>query len=225
MSDDAEEAFDLLRGEVTLLRRAVEGLLADPVKIPPEVSRQLRAQSAELKRLADETRRIAECPQLSLSPEAFPEYLRRMSALVSERLGAPWNQTLADLRSVGAQFARYGERARDRDAQRQQLVLAAVGGALAALAVWITLSGPIARALPEKWFVAERLAAATLDQDRWEAGQKLMGSADQEAWRRWVIAFDLYTLNNAALSRCAKGNALKGIARRCDVELPSSMSK
>lgn len=33
MSDgDAEEAFEHLRGEVALLRRAIEGLLADPVK-------------------------------------------------------------------------------------------------------------------------------------------------------------------------------------------------
>lgn len=223
MSDDAEEAFDLLRGEVTLLRRAVEGLLADPVKIPPEVSRQLRAQSAELKRLAEETQRLAESPALTVPPENIRRHLLALHAAITEKLEAPWNKHLADLQSVGAEFARYGERARSQDEQRGQLVWAAAGGAVAALAVWIILSGPIARVLPSKWSVAERMAAATLGQDRWEAGQRLMETANQEAWSRWLLAFDLYALNDAALSKCAKQNALKGNPRRCEVELPRSM--
>lgn len=225
MSDgEAEEAFDHLRGEVALLRRAIEGLLADPVKIPPEVSRQLRAQSAELKRLAEETQRLAASPALDVTPGVYSELVRRASNTATERFEAPWNKTLADLQKVGAEFARYGERARVQDLQRQQLIWAFAGGAVVALAAWIILSGPIARALPAEWFVAERMAAATLDQDRWGAGQRLMGTANQEAWRRWLIAFDLYAINDVALSRCAKRNALIGNSRRCDIQLPRSIS-
>ncbi|MBA4013260.1 MAG: hypothetical protein C0481_15450 [Phenylobacterium sp.] len=224
MNEDAEEAFDSLRGEVALLRRAIEGFMADPVKIPPEVSRQMRAQSAELARLAEETQRLAGSPALDMTLEEHKRQIETLVGSIAEGARAPWNKTLADLRAVGAEFARYGERARDQDLQRQQLVYAAISGAVAALAAWVVLSGPIARALPAKWFIAERMAAATLDQDRWAAGQRLMGTANQEAWSTWLIAFDLYTLNDVALSRCARRNSAGLIARRCEIELPRSMS-
>lgn len=222
MSDEAQEAFDLLRGEVTLLRRVVEGLLADPVKIPPEVSRQLRAQSAKLARLAEETKRLAESPALEVTPGVFAELVRRVANTATERFEAPWNKTLGDLKGVAAEFARYGERARSQDEQRGQLAWAVSGGAVTALAAWIALSGPIARALPERWSVAEHMAAATLDLNRWEAGQRLMGTSNQEAWKRWVWAFDLYAVNETAITRCAKRSGSKGAARRCEVELPRS---
>ena len=221
MSDDAEEAFDLLRGEVTLLRRAVEGLLADPVKIPPEVSRQLRVQSAELKRLAEETQKISESPQLSLTPEAFPEYVRRTSASVTDRLEAPWKKTLADLQNVGAEFARYGERARLQDDQHQQIILASFAGGAAALVVWVGLSGPVARALPERWQIPERMAAATLDLGRLHAGRRLIASADPDGWSAIQRARDLVGENEETLDRCVNRPARQR-ASPCPLKIPRS---
>lgn len=223
MSDgDAEEAFDHLRGEVALLRRAIEGLLADPVKIPPEVSRQLRAQSAELKRLAEETQRLAESPGLSLSPAAFPEFVRRTSASVTERLEAPWNKHLADLERVGAQLAGLAGQVRTAEEQALQIGVTAGLTAILTLSAWLSLSGPVARALPERWQVAERMAAATLDLDRLQAGQRLLSRADPEAWLELGRARDLVGLNAKALAGCAERKSAQRSHSACLVELPES---
>lgn len=203
MSDgEAEEAFDHLRGEVALLRRAIEGLLADPVKIPPEVSRQLRAQSAELKRLAEETQRLAASPALDVTPGVYSELIRRASNTATERFEAPWNKALADLQSVGAEFARYGERARERVAQRRQILRAAACSSAISIVAWLAFSGPLARSLPERWQVAERMAAATLDLDRFQAGRRLMSKADPNAWQTLEQAGELVDLNSKVLEKC-----------------------
>ena len=222
MSDgEAEEAFDHLRGEVALLRRAIEGLLADPVKIPPEVSRQLRAQSAELKRLAEETQRLGASPALDVTPGVYSELIRRASNTATERFEAPWNKTLADLQKVGAEFARYGERARLQDDQQHQVAISALAGGVAALAFWLGLSGPIARALPERWQTAERMAAATLDLDRSQAGLRLYARADPDGWRAIERALDLVDRNAEGLERCQTRPATRR-ASPCTVELPQS---
>lgn len=223
MSDgDAEEAFDHLRGEVALLRRAIEGLLADPVKIPPEVSRQLRAQSAELKRLAEETQRLAVSPALDVTPGVYSELIRRASNTTTERFEAPWNKTLADLQKVGAEFARYGERARNQELQRRQIAGAAFAGAVIAIVAWLGLSGPIARAFPERWQVAERLAAATLDLDRLSAGQRLIARADPEGWRALERALELVDKNEEAVARCTRGRPIPQKPLACSLVLPES---
>lgn len=222
MSDsEAEEAFDHLRGEVALLRRAIEGLLADPVKIPPEVSRQLRAQSAELKRLAEETQRLAASPALDVTPGVYSELIRRAYNTATERFEATWNKTLADLQKVGAEFARYGERARIRDAQHRQMIVSAAVGAGASLALWLGLSGPIARALPQRWQIAERMAAQTLDLERPYAGRRLIALADPEGWRALERAHELVQQNGEILDRCA-ARATKQRPVPCPVELPRS---
>lgn len=219
MSDgEAEEAFDHLRGEVALLRRAIEGLLADPVKIPPEVSRQLRAQSTELKRLAEETQRLAASPALDVTPGVYSELIRRAFNTTTERFEAPWNKTLADLQKVGAEFARYGQRVRDQDRQRRQIICTASLSGVVAVMAWLGLSGPVARSLPDSWQVAERMAAATLGVDRLRAGERLMQRADPTAWRQLSRAKDLAVHNAVALARCAerKGRA----PRKCVIEFP-----
>ena len=216
MNEDAEEAFDSLRGEVALLRRAIEGFMADPVKIPPEVSRQMRAQSAELARLAEETQHLAARPALALTPDIFTERLQRTSATITERLEAPWSKHLADLERVGAQFARYGERARVRDAQRRQVAWAASVGAVAAVLGWVGLSGPVARALPDRWQVAVQTAAAALGMDRWGAGERVMQRAASAEWERLTWARDFVDRNSRALDECRKRKS-KG-PRACVLE-------
>ncbi len=75
-----------------------------------------------------------------------------------------------------------------------------VAGAL----IWVLVSGPIARALPARWHVPEKLAAATLRLDRGEAGVRLMQSADPQRWARVVEGSELERENHAALDDCRK---------------------
>lgn len=216
----AEEAFDNLRGEVALLRRAIEGLLAEPTKTSPEIARQLRSQADELKRLADETERLAGQPVLAVTPEALAEQLRRMRRAVDDELRAPWKVVMVELERVGTDLARHAGRVRSWEWQRRQLAIVALMSAVLTLTAWLALSGPIARALPNEWQVAERLAAATLGEDRWEAGRRLMSTADPASWHSLEVARELVALNAQALMLCARGPTRPGVKQRCATDLP-----
>lgn len=226
MSDgDAEEAFDHLRGEVALLRRAIEGLLADPVRMPPEVSRQLRAQSVELTRLADETQRLAGSPLLDITLEGVRQHIVNLDRTITDRFEAPWIRSLADLQRVGGEFARYGKEARIQELQRRQIAWAAAAGAIVAIAAWLVLSGPIARALPERWQVAERLAAATMDLNRLQAGRRLIARANPEEWQALERGRELVDQNKQALARCSRGRQAPREPIACVLELPEAWTR
>ena len=79
---------------------------------------------------------------------------------------------------------------------------------------------PIARALPAGWSVPERMAAATLRLDRWEAGARLMQSANPQGWARVSEASELVQANRAALGDCRKAAVRDGKAQRCTLVLP-----
>ena len=52
----------------------------------------------------------------------------------------------------------------------------AAAGVVFGIVFWVSLSGPIARALPASWLVPERMAAASLRLDRYDAGLRLIQS-------------------------------------------------
>ena len=75
-------------------------------------------------------------------------------------------------------------------------------GALVGICLWIALSGPIARVLPRGLQVPERMAAATLDLDQWEAGSQLLATSDPATWNRMKASERLVRANRSRLSEC-----------------------
>jgi hypothetical protein len=92
-------------------------------------------------------------------------------------------------------------------------------GAVAGMVVWVCFSGPIARALPAGWHVPERMAAATLRLDRWEAGGRLMESASPAGRAQILIGSMLDQGNQAALLDCRAAARRLGKAQRCVVNV------
>jgi hypothetical protein len=95
-------------------------------------------------------------------------------------------------------------------------------GAVAGVIVWVCLSGPIARTLPASWSVPERMAAATLRLDRWEAGARLMQNAKPQGWARLVDASELARENGEILEQCRDAASKSGRAQRCVLTLKPS---
>ncbi|RSU55923.1 hypothetical protein DAH66_22130 [Sphingomonas koreensis] len=48
------------------------------------------------------------------------------------------------------------------------------------------LPGAVARSLPVRWAVLERIAARMLGTDMWRAGQGMMAKADPDRWNQIV---------------------------------------
>lgn len=182
--DPAAQAFERLRLEIALLRRAVEGLAGEggrePVDYSPTLARLGKAVAAVDERL----QAIEALPALALAPEQRAQLLLRaadnMLARPLAELGhdrAAFAQGLGALRAVTDGLVAH--RARWRLA-----AITGVTGLVVGAAAWAALLGPVARALPERWQVPERLAAATLGMPRPMAGSRLLQQANPEAWRQ-----------------------------------------
>ncbi|MDI1365760.1 MAG: DUF6118 family protein, partial [bacterium] len=101
--------------------------------------------------------------------------------------------------------------------QRRWVIAAGAGGVVVGIVLWIGLSGPIARALPDRWQVAERMAAATLKQDRWTAGGQMMHGVSPQDWARIVEMSQFERDNREALEACRRAAAKGGKDQNCKV--------
>jgi hypothetical protein len=127
-------------------------------------------------------------PALQLTPEAFGGQLRR----VSERMREETRQELSgavqrfDAAGLALENLAIGQLDR-REHVRQVAIMTAVGAAVGII-LWVCFSGPVARSLPAAWNVPEKMAAATLHMNRWDAGARLMKTWNPTAWARLVEA-------------------------------------
>lgn len=203
-SDDPAEAFDALRSEVALLRRAIEGLSAQQPEAPPNYSPTLAKIEKATVALGARIEEMSASPVLALTPEMVASQLRSHATLARNEVHGEMLSAISTVTKAGGALASLATRIRTRDAQLRWLVYAGGGGALLALVVWLGLSGPMIRALPAAWQVPERMAAATLGQDRWTAGARLMQGADAEAWRRMRFGEALVAQNRNVIDACWK---------------------
>lgn len=88
--------------------------------------------------------------------------------------------------------------------------------------IWVLLSGPLARRLPQSWHVPEKMAAATLAEDRAGAGQQMIASVNPQEWSRSIAAIKLFRANREVLDACGLAATRAGKAQRCSVKVEPS---
>lgn len=215
--DPAEEAFGQLRTEVALLRRAVEGLAAaeerhEPVDYGPTLGKMAGQLAAVDKRIEA----LAQSPLLSMTPARVAGEVQATASRARQEAQGDWSRAQRGLDDAVRALGEVVPRPRATRDQRRWVIAASVGGMIAGIVLWIGLSGPIARSLPDRWQVAERMAAATLKQDRWSAGQRLLANSKPESWRTMVGDLRFANENREALEACrARGSPT------CKVAMPA----
>ena len=117
--------------------------------------------------------------------------------------------------AAGADLERLAERQRTGREQVRQIAIMTVVGAVAGIIVWVSFAGPITRTLPPSGSVPERMAAATLGLDRWEAGAQIMRSVDPASWNELAAGAGLVRSNRAKLLACRAARARIGRAQPC----------
>ena len=217
--DSAEEAFEKLRSEVALLRRAIEGMAAGAAEAaPPDYSPTLAGLRKAIDRVS------ARLEELIADP---PVTKAQLTAGIAAAVGAGRTDGQRDLAQAKAALEN-GVRelvsatgaVRAARIDRRNVLLTGIACAILGTAVWIGVSGPLARALPDNWRVPERMAAATLDSPQWEAGARLMAAADQGAWMALVDAREVARANRLAFESCRKKASKLGRPVGCEVEVP-----
>lgn len=216
--DPAEEAFGQLRTEVALLRRAVEGLAAaeeryEPVDYGPTLGKMAGQLAAVDKRIAA----LAQSPLLSLTPARVAGEVQAAATRARQEAQGDWSRAQRGLDDAVRALGEVVPRPRAARDQRRWAIAAGAGGVMAGIVLWIGLSGPIARALPDRWQVAERMAAATLKQDRWTAGGQMMHGVSPRDWARIVEMSQFERDNREALEGCRKAAAKAAKSQNCKV--------
>lgn len=214
--DPAAEAFEGLAAEVRRVREVVEGL---PAALEPVDNTDY---APTLGVIAKSLAAIEQHPALRLTPQGFADQVRQAGAAAQEQ----GRRELAGVaqRVDAAARAMEGLLAGERTGREQNRWLAIMtgSGVVVGIVLWVAFSGLIARALPAKWNVPEQMAAATLRLDPWNAGERLLQSADPAAWNELAAGASLEHENRARLAACQAASVRAGKPKSCQIILSAS---
>jgi len=224
-ADPATLAFEALREEVALVRRAVAGLAAERTSIDvPDYSETL----GQIMRVSSATRQsvnaLAEMPALRLSAKDWSHEI----ATAAQEACRSDQQAFAEARygfeRTAAEMAAHLRSARSAERQRQWLISSAAGGIVAGMLLLAIIVGPVLRAMPESWHWPERMAASLLGTDEETAGIRLIKTAAPERWRDIVAGYQIISDNRAAIAQCERSEAKTTSKIRCTIEVRSANS-
>src|ERR1019366_736484 len=210
LGDDPAAAFEALRAEVAQVRAALEGL---PTTAPD--------YSPTLAAIAQSLAAMEAHPALRLTPDALASQVRQASEAAQQQGRRELANAVQRVDAAGVELERLAERQRTGREQVRQVAIMTAVGAVAGVIVWVCFSGPIARALPAGWSVPERMAAATLNLTRWDAGARLMQSDNPQGWAQVAVGAKLERENRPALEDCWRAATRTGKAQRCAVTVAS----
>jgi hypothetical protein len=214
---DAAQAFEELRAEVSMLRRAVEGLPEEwEANQPPDYTVSLGAIAKGLAGVAGRLDGIERHPALKMTPEQHQAAIAQAgSGLMREAVQKLDNATAA---AVGEQRELAAMIGTMRGKWKQLEWLAWTG--LAAFFLGLLICPMFARVLPFGW--NGQIAAFIMQADRWEAGQALMKADGPERWNRIVNDLNLVQSNQEALAACRVAAAKLKKAQSCAIVVPAS---
>lgn len=230
MSDDHEldaaaEAFEGVRGELALMRRAVERLAAERAEVPeiPDYSETLGKMAKALNATMKDVGVLSKATEDNVAPRYVADRIvaagghardedRRMIATVSEKM----DKATTALHGIGS----YARRANE---QRRALWQVGAGALLGGALLWAVMPGIVARELPKKWQVPEWMASRTLRLHKWEAGQHLMQAAAPDAFANIAAGNRIVTANQKTLEACRKRANKAHEAVRCTVDVAADM--
>ena len=223
--DEAARAFDDLRAEVTLLRRAIARLTVERAgdTNAPDYSETLGVIANNITATAQRVDALVESPALALTPEELNRQIVEVSTAgrsEDRRAIAAAQQVIED---VATKLGRQLESHVMADEQRRRLWRTkwqiGLAGLVAGMVSWAILAGPFARSLPVSWLLPERMAARTLRMPMWEGGQRLMRAGDAQAFSGVLAGNRLATANRETLEACRKQAAKLKKPVRCAIAI------
>ena len=221
---DAAEAFEAMRGELALLRRAVEGLAAERGAIDVlDYSETLGALQQSVDTITGRINAIgqilAKSPALAITPEQMTQRIAAAGSAARREDQAALATARKGLEDVTRQLHGLVASARRGDEQNKWLAWVAIGGAVLGIIMWAAFAGPIARAVPEGWHWPEHMAARMLDRPMWDAGQRMMNIAAPESWRAIVVGDKIVSGNRDTIDGCSEAAARVRDTVRCTIRV------
>ncbi len=205
---DPAAAFEALRLEVAKVLHAIERSSAAAPDYSPTLAQISQCLAF-----------IEQHPALRYTPQSFASETRAAVEGVHNRTSQAMDGAAKQMNGAAADLTRLVGAVRVRQIQTYWVVGAAACGLLLGIALWVGLSGPIARKLPKSWAVPEMMAAATMNMDLWQAGERLMQAQNPAGWKADVDATNLVGANIAAVTACQQLAAHTARPQRCVVKV------
>jgi hypothetical protein len=219
-ANPAEAAFAELSAKVDFLETLLRGLVAKREAMP-DYSETLGEIAALLEKMRTAIKTLAARPAMTLSPDAMAAQIAAAGAKARAEDRATIQQAGDRIDKAAARMEHLAGTVATVREQRRHLLWVAIGGLLAGILLWSFLPGMIARAMPESWHWPERMAARTLDLDRWTAGERLLSTSEPERWRTVLFSNALVQENRDAIGKCRETAAKAKKPVRCSVEIRS----
>ncbi|RZF60881.1 hypothetical protein EWE75_20705 [Sphingomonas populi] len=181
----AAHAFESLRAEISLLRRATERL-TDERSAQPDYAPSLEAIAKRLEDVCVWARRVSERPALKLTPESIGRDIDAAAVHARRHDQELLHHAATRMDAATGRIDGMVARSRTVVEQNRESLWNRIAFAIAGMALWAILPGAVARSLPVSWAVPERIAARMLGTDMWHAGEDMMAKADRERRARIV---------------------------------------
>ncbi|MGB3753925.1 MAG: DUF6118 family protein [Parerythrobacter sp.] len=220
-TDPATEAFARLEGEMAMMRHTVQNMARERADIViPDYTTTLGQMADQLAQVSKTLSTIGKKPAFELTPEDIAVQIKRASLDMQRDSSDLFRQGRRDFDSATAQLNAIAGHVRTEDEQKRQTWRFAGVGLLAGILLWSILPGTIARAMPENWHWPERMAERALgDSSRWNAGSRMMQSADPQAWHVLVAAADMQRHNRDKIEDCRKRANSSGKIVSCTLQI------
>lgn len=193
----AARAFEDLRAEMSVLRRAVEALPpAWTDNQPPDYSPDLVRLNKGLADVVGSLTAIEKHPALRLTPDQHEAAVARAGDALMRDASQKLDRASQETERERRQLAGLIGTVRKQRRQWGMLVFFPTLAFVFALGVSPVLLGDLPFGLNT------RAAAVTMQTDRWDAGWALMNAADPARWEKAAAAFNLVTDNQATLTDC-----------------------
>ena len=218
---DPAQAFEDLRAEVSVLRRAIEAMPAAMRESrSPDYSQDLAVIGKGLDEVGEQLETILKSPALTRTPEQQGQAIANAGANLIREAAQRLDRAAQEAERERSRLSGIIGQAWAQD--RQFKLLCWTGGA--ALAVGLVLSPLIAGVLP--FGLNTQVAALVMRADRWTAGGELMRAGNPAGWARLEADTQFVGGNREAIDACRAAAARSSRTQHCSVTLvPPSNSK
>ena len=209
---DPAQAFEDLRAEVSVLRRAVEALPhAWDESRPPDYSPDLGRIAKALATVETRIQAINAHPVLRLTPEQHQQAVVQAGSVLLREAAQKLERASQEVDKERGRLAGLVGVIRGREQQRTWLLWAGGGALLAGLILSPILAGWLPFGLDG------RVAASIMGGNRWDAGGVLMQAASPQGWQSITNATELVKANQEALQACSEAAAKARKAQPCTI--------
>jgi hypothetical protein len=207
---DPAQAFEDLRAEVSVLRRAIEAMpTAMRENRPPDYSQDLAIIGKGLDEVGEQLETVLKSPALIRSPEEQGQAIAVAGANLIREAAQRFDRATQEAERERSRLSGLIGQVWAQD--RQFRMLCWTGGA--ALALGLLLSPIVAGFMP--FGLNARVAALVMREDRWTAGGDLMRTANPQAWARFIADARFISENRETVDACRAALARTGKTQHC----------